>query len=75
MGLVEGRAVGVITKARIKALPGFRAKSNHALFLQFDKKGSIKSAASIPAISIIDIFEDHALVKVKSGATQLISFS
>ena len=75
MGLVEGRAVGVITKARIKALPGFRANSNHALFLQFDKKGSIKSAASIPAISIIDIFEDHALVKVKSGATQLISFS
>jgi hypothetical protein len=75
MGLVEGRTVGFITKARIKALPGFTVKSNHALFLQFDKRGSIKSAASIPAISIVDIFEDHALVKVKSGATQLISFS
>lgn len=75
MALVEGRVVGVITKARIKALPGFVAKSNHALFLRFDKKGTIKSASSIPATSIIDIFQDHALVKVKTGATELISFS
>jgi len=75
MGLVEGRVVGLITKAQIKALPGFKAKSNQALFLGFDKKGSITSASSIPAISIIDIFQDHALVEVKSGATQLISFS
>ncbi|MFM8843397.1 MAG: hypothetical protein ACKOFJ_04140, partial [Actinomycetota bacterium] len=64
-----------ITKAQIKALPGFKAKSNQALFLGFDKKGSITSASSIPAISIIDICQDHALVEVKSGATQLISFS
>jgi len=75
MALVEGRVVGVITKARIKALPGFVAKSNHALFLRFDKKGIIKSASSVPATSIVDIFQDHALVKVKTGATELISFS
>lgn len=75
MGLVEGRVVGLITNAQIKELPGFKAKSNQALFLGFDKKGSITSASSIPAISIIDIFQDHALVEVKSGATQLISFS
>lgn len=75
MGLVEGRVVGLITNAQIKELPGFKAKSNQALFLGFDKKGTIKSASSIPAISIIDIFQDHALVEVKSGATQLISFS
>lgn len=71
------RTVGLITSKRLAGIARISPSGKNAVFLEYDarslsKKATLKSVRSIPARSIIDLTDGHAIIVDREGRSQLI---